>query len=266
MALNKLKLNKDKTELLYLYSKHNPQQSIPPLHFGSDIIQPCSSSRNIGIVFDSTMSMLPHVISVCKSAFYHLRNISRIRKLLSTKTTETLVHAFETSKLDHCNSLLYGVPKYVIQKLQSVQNAAARAIKSSRKFDRITPVLFDLHCLPISEWIKFKIILLTHKALHQQSPVYIPDLTCRYSTSRTLRSSSTLRLTPVNINLKSYGYRAFAVSAPELWNKLPDDIRSCDNLNLDLSFQKLLYCMISFLVHVERLYLRHQFYEYLNLC
>ena len=147
MALNKLKLNKDKTELLYLYSKHNPQQSIPPLRFGSDIIQPSSSSRNIGVVFDSTMSMLPHVKSVCKSAFYHLRNISRIRKLLSIKTTETLVHAFVTSKLDHCNSLLYGVPKYAIQKLQSVQNAAARLI--TRKFDRITPVLFDLHWLQV---------------------------------------------------------------------------------------------------------------------
>ena len=77
-------------------------------------------SRNIGVVFDSTMSMLPHVNSVCKSAFYHLRNISRIRKLLSTKTTETLVHAFITSKLDHCNSLLYNVPKYVILKKASV--------------------------------------------------------------------------------------------------------------------------------------------------
>ena len=107
MALNKLKLNKDKTDLLYLCSKHNPQQSIPPLRFGPDIhvIRPSSSSRNIGIVFDSTMSMLPRVKSVRKSAFYHLWNIFCIRKLLSTKTTETLVHAFVTSKLDHCNSL-----------------------------------------------------------------------------------------------------------------------------------------------------------------
>ena len=119
-----------------------------------------------------------------------------------------------------------------MQKLQSVQNAAARLITSSRKFDRITPVLFDLHWLPISEGIKFKIILLTHKALHQQSPSDIQDLIRRYSTSRTLRSASTLRLTPVNFNLKSYDYRAFTVSAPELWNKLPDEIRSCDNLNI----------------------------------
>ena len=196
---------------------HNLQQSLPPLRFCSDIIQPSSCSGNIGVVFDSTMSMLSHVKAVCESALYHLRNIFRIRKLLSTKTNETLVHAFVTSELDHCNSLLYSVPKYVIKKLPSVQNTAARLIRSSRKFDRITPILFDLHWLPVSERIKFKIILLTHRALHQQSPTYIQDLIRRHSTSRTLRSSSSLRLTPVNcFNLKSYGPRAFTVSAPEL--------------------------------------------------
>ena len=97
------------------YSKYCPQQSLPPLRFGSDTILPSLCSRNIGVVFDSTMSMLPHVNSFCKSAFYHLRNISRIRKLLSPKTTETLVHAFITSKLDHCNSLLYNVPNRLSQ-------------------------------------------------------------------------------------------------------------------------------------------------------
>ena len=98
----------------------------------------------------ATMSMLPHVKSVCKSAFYHLWNISRIRKLLSTKTVEILVHACVTSMLDHFNSLLYSVPKCVIKK----QKAAARLITSSRKLDRIT--LFDLHWFPVSERIRFK--------------------------------------------------------------------------------------------------------------
>ena len=85
--------------------------------------------------------MLPHVNNVFKSAFYHLRTISRIRKFLSTQTTEILIHAFVTSKLDHCNSLLYNVPKNVIKKLQSVQNAAARLITRSRKCNHITPIL-----------------------------------------------------------------------------------------------------------------------------
>ena len=85
------------------------------------------------------MLMLPHVNNVCKSAFYHLRIISHIRKYLSTPTTEILIHAFVTSKLYHCNSLLYDVPKNVIKKLQSVQNAAARLITRFRKCDHIPP-------------------------------------------------------------------------------------------------------------------------------
>ena len=111
MSLNRLKLKKDKTELLYLLSKYNPQQSLPPLRFRTDIIKPSPHARNIGAIFDTTMPMLPHVNNVCKSAFYHLRTISRIRKYLSTQTTEILIHAFVTSKLDHCNSLLYNVLK-----------------------------------------------------------------------------------------------------------------------------------------------------------
>ena len=117
-----------------------------------------------------------------KSAFYHLRTISRTRKYLSTQTTEILIHAFVTSKLNHCNSLLYNVPKNVIKKLQSLQNAVARLITRSRKCDHITPILFDPHWLPVSERIKFKIPPLTFKALHQQSPTYIQNLipaTCR---------------------------------------------------------------------------------------
>ena len=175
-----VKLKKDKTELLYLLSKYNPQQSLPPLRFGTDIIKPSSHATNIGAIFDTTMSMLPHVNNVCKSAFHHPRTISRIRRFLSTQTTEILIHAFVTSKLDHSNSILYNVPKNVIKKLQSMQNAATRLITQSRKCDHITPILLDLHWLRVSGRIKFKILLLTFKALHQQSPTYIQDLIILY--------------------------------------------------------------------------------------
>ena len=147
--------------------------------------------------------MLPHISSICKSASYHLRIISRIRKFLSTKTTEILVHAFVSSKLDHSNSLLYNVPKCTLKKHQSVQNAAARLITCSRKYDHITPILKELHWLPISERIKFKIMLLTFKALHQQSPVYIQDLVAYYQPPRILRSSNLLLLNPTNFHLKT---------------------------------------------------------------
>ena len=128
--------------------------------------------------------MLPQVNNVCKSAFYHIRTICRIRKYLSTQTAEILIHAFATFKLDHCISLLYNVAKSVIKKHQSVQNVAARLITRSRKCAHITLILFDLHWLPVSERIKFKILLLTFKALRQQSPTYIQDLITRYLPSR----------------------------------------------------------------------------------
>ena len=120
MSINRLKLNRDKTELLYSFSKYNPQQSLPPIRFRTDIIKPSPHARNIGAIFDTTMSMLPHVNNICKSAFYHLRTISHIRKYLSTQITEILMYAFVTSTLDHSNSLLYNVPINVIKKLQLV--------------------------------------------------------------------------------------------------------------------------------------------------
>ena len=230
MSINKLKLNKEKTEFLFIHSKFRLQHCLPSICFGQDTVQPSQTARNIGVTFDSTMSMLPHINNVCKSAFYHLRNLSRIRKFISTETAKTLVHAFISSKLDHCNSLLYNLPKYAVKKLQYVQNAVARLITFSSKFNHITPILKDLHWLPINERIKFKILILTFKALHDLSPSYIQELINLYRPSRTLRSSTSLRLNPTSYNLKSYGSRAFAVASPQLWNDLPEQIKNSDNL------------------------------------
>lgn len=159
MTTNKLKLNKDKTELIYFYSKYLPQNSFPPLYFGGDVIHPSQSVTDIGVTFDSTLSVAPHVNSSCKGAFHHLRSIARIRNYVSVKTTDILVHAFFTSKFDFCNSLLYGVPKSLLQKLQSVQNVAARLETCTRKYDHVRPLLKDLHWLPIAERMKFKILI-----------------------------------------------------------------------------------------------------------
>ncbi|XP_068692896.1 uncharacterized protein [Montipora capricornis] len=235
MSINKLKLNKEKTEFLFFQSKFRLQHCLPSICFGQDTVQPSQTARNIGVTFDSTMSMLPHINTVCKSAFYHLRNLSRIRKFISTETAKTLVHAFISSKLDHCNSLLYNLPKYAVKKLQHVQNAAARLITFSSKFNHITPILKDLHWLPINERIKFKISILTFKALHDLSPSYI------HRPSRTLRSSTSLRLNPASYNLKSYGSRAVAVASPELWNDLPEHIKKLIISRLSKHDLKLIY-------------------------
>ena len=103
-------------------------------------------------------------------------NIRRIRKYLSKECTETLIHAFISSCLDYCNSLLYGLPACQIQKLQRVQNSAARLVFEESKFCHITPLLRALHWLPVAYQIVFKISLLTFKAIHKLAPTYISEL------------------------------------------------------------------------------------------
>ncbi|KXJ07191.1 putative RNA-directed DNA polymerase from transposon BS [Exaiptasia diaphana] len=231
MTINKLKLNKDKTEFLIFSSKHSLLSSSPVISFGSEIIHPSSCVRNIGVLFDSSLSLANHIKMTCKSSFYHLRNISRIRKFLSVKSTDILVHSFISSKLDNCNSLLYGLPKYLIDRLQAVQNACARLVMLSKKHDQITPLLINLHWLPVNTRIKFKILLLTFKALHGLAPIYVQDMLKNYRLSRCLRSSSQLLLSSKSYNLKSYGYRSFSVAGPFLWNSLPSSIRDISSLD-----------------------------------
>ena len=155
MSSNKLRLNNDKTELLVLNARHRPLPPLDSIYAGSDIIPASKSAKNIGVWFDDILSMEKQINYICKSAFYHLRNIASIRKLISFKHCETLIHAFITSKLDHCNSVLSGILQHLLKKLQHVQNSAARILTYSKKQDHITPILRDLHWLLVAERIKY---------------------------------------------------------------------------------------------------------------
>ncbi len=96
--------------------------------------------------------------------------------MLTVSDSEKLVHAFMTSRLDYCNALLGGCPASSINKLQIVQNAAARVLTRSRKYDHITPILQSLHWLPIKFGIGYKILLLAYKALNDLAPAYLTSL------------------------------------------------------------------------------------------
>ena len=98
------------------------------------------SSRYLGLWFDRSMTMSSHVGKVCSKAFRGLYNIRQIRKFLSEDSTKTLIHAFVTFHLDYCNSLLYGIPKYQLDRLQRVLNAAARLTCYVPRFNHLTPI------------------------------------------------------------------------------------------------------------------------------
>ena len=114
------------------------------------------------------MYILPKHAAV--RAFYYLYNTRHIRKYLSRSSTETLIHAFITSRLDYCNSLLYGLPKYQLSKLQRVMNSSARLVYCAPKSCHITPLLRELHWLPVCYRIEYKITLLTFKVLRGMAP------------------------------------------------------------------------------------------------
>ncbi len=138
---------------------------IEELHRGSQLdgcTVTSSTVKHLGVILDSNLSFENHISNVTKTAFFHLRNIAKLRNMLSVSDAEKLVHAFMTSRLDYCNALLGACPASSINKLQIVQNAAARVLTRSRKYDHITPILQSLHWLPIKFRISYKILLLAY--------------------------------------------------------------------------------------------------------
>ena len=225
MRRNFLKLNDDKTEILVIGSKLKPDVDLISLTVGLHAKCSVEYVRNLGVIFDKRFDFCRHVNNLVKCSFYHIRNIAKIRGYLTKSLAETLVHAIVSSRLDFCNSLLYGLPNHVLKKLQQVQNAAARVATLTDIRTNISPVLKSLHWLPIKGRIIFKILLITFKVINGRSPSYLSDIIVAYSPKRYLRSSDLLLLA-VPRTYSAYGDRAISKSAPVLWNQLTYEIRS----------------------------------------
>ncbi len=164
------------------------------------------------------MSRENQVSSVCRSCYTQLRYIYKIRKHLTLEAVKTLIHSFVSSTLDNLNSLLYGIPQTLIKKLQKVQNSAARVVLQLKKYDYITPVLRELHWLPVEHRIEYKLITLTHKAIHGQAPDYLCEMIKLHVPNRHLRSASEHKLenTVYLPRVHKHGDRTFIVSAAKL--------------------------------------------------
>ena len=151
MQNNILKLNQDKTELIIFTPKRMANEFTGrKLAFGGSVISNASCVKNLGVFFDSKLSMDCQINSVTRSCYFHLRNIGRIRSLITEDACRTLVRSLVTSRLDYGNALLFGLNATSLQKLQKVQNTAARLVTRLRKHEHITPILITLHWLPVA--------------------------------------------------------------------------------------------------------------------
>ena len=236
MANNFLKLNDDKTEFIMFGSQHDlAGVSERILSVGDERVLLSTTVRNIGAMLDSTLTMIPHINNITKTCYFQIRNLSKIRKYLSKDSTKTLTHAFVSSRLDIMNSLLYDVPKTHTKKLEYIQHHAARVIEQVHRSCPITPILKELHWLPVEYRSKYKILLLVYKSLHGKGPDYLASMLKEYQQDHyTLRSSAQVLLRQPSVH-KKYGDRAFSVAGPRLWNALPLSLKLSPSVD---SFKK----------------------------
>jgi hypothetical protein len=236
MTLNMLKLNNDKTEFFVALSSYN-QRRMPTvkLQVGNDVIEPSQTVRNLGVIFDSQMSMTNQVSSLKRSITFHLRNISRIRRYLDFETCNNVVRSLILSRLDYGNILLMGSNVTEIARLQVLQNWAAKIIFQASKKDHASPLLTQLHWLPVKQRLYFKVMCYVYKCLADLGPAYLTSCLTLFTPSREgLRSATdTTRLLVPRIRtrtLKSAADKAFSFHAPNLWNQLPISVRTSTSL------------------------------------
>ena len=165
---NILKLNDSKTELMLVTSKrskhlHNLPTSIT---IGNAQIPFKQSVMNLGLTLDCHLTMNAHVSNIARTCYFELRRLASIRRFLTSTATATLVSAFVLSRIDYCNSLLFGSTHDVTSHLQRIQNYAARVILRLPKSSSITIQLKSLHWLPVKVRSAYKIICLCYHCHH----------------------------------------------------------------------------------------------------
>ena len=148
---------------------------MPHIDLGNMTVPISNAARNIG-----TLTMKNNVQYMCHVAYFHIHCIGKIRHLLDGKTTEIMVNAYVTSRLDLGNGLLYGVSEQLLNQLQRVQNSAARLVTKTKRREHITPALIELDWLPVRQRIEYKLLLLTFNSLHGLAAPYLSELLSRH--------------------------------------------------------------------------------------
>ena len=234
MLKNRLKLNEEKTEAIIF----GPKEKVKSIELNSikvvdANIEVVEKVRNLGLVLDTELSMTDHINHVVKCCYFHLRRLGKIRRFLTKEAANAIAIATISSRLDYCNSTFWGIPTYEIKRLQKIQNTAARIVSGTRKRDHITPVLKELHWLPVEQRIIYKVLCLTYLCINGGGPEYLRETIPQYIPSRSLRSSNQCRLRLPSVddtNRSKYGGRSFENAAPRLWNDLPTHLKQAKTI------------------------------------
>ena len=232
MSKNFLKLNEKKTEFIIFGTKTDLSKIEEwTVTVGDSIILPSKSVRNIGARMDTELTLNDHINDKIRACYAQLYSISKIRKYLSIDSTKSIVHAFVISRFDNLNSLLANSFQYQYNRLQKVQNNAARLITKQKKSDHITPTLQSLHWLPIEQRIQYKILLLVFKCHLNIAPSYLQSLLIPYTPNHYNLRSAMENKYCVNRTKKKYGELAYMNAGPKLWNELPASLRNCPSIS-----------------------------------
>jgi len=232
MTRNRLKLNDDKTEVILFGSKVNIEKSqIESVQVGDAAISLSTSARDLGLILDSELSMVDHVSSVVRNCYYQLRILGKLRPMLTRELANEIALATVMSRIDYCNSTFWGLPATQLNRLQKVQNIAARIVTRTKQREHITPVLDSLHWLQVHKRIDFKILSLTYACMNKSAPEYLQERIPVYEPPRCLRSCSQSRLRLPSVDdtkKKRSGARAFNNAGPKLWNSLPETVKKAE--------------------------------------
>ena len=233
MIRNKLKIIDSKTEFLVLHSSFEDCNTDLGFKIGEYSVQPSKTCWNLGVILDAHMKMENQFHSVRMSVNFHLRRIHSVHNSLTDKTTVLLVHALIASRLAYCNFLLHGLPDKLINCLQHLQNVPARIAKRCSNFNQITPVLYELHWLPMLMRIRFKQLVM-YRCVQQTAPVCtsVSSFNLRKTSVYSIRSYALDRFHVSDSASKSYGDRAFCVSDPTELNKLLLEIRQAKSVEI----------------------------------
>ena len=169
---------------VFLYVQINSKKfNCTSLSFGRNVISLFTTAKNLRFHFTGDMRIDAHVQDICRKVYIDIQCISSIRHLLSIDATKTLLSAFVLPELDYCNSIFYGMvcPICMLERLQMVQNSAARQISQCCKQNHISPLLMSLHWLPINALIEYKLSVICHSFFLGLSPIYLSDLLLVYT-------------------------------------------------------------------------------------